>query len=446
MRNRSLLGTIKFSSFFRSRPGRSDVAAGWAWKSDDTTFAGNQAKPVLADCYPKFVLVLFAAATLTVGDPAVIFDRQNEGFPVTMAYLTGQRGGRYLMSFSGFVEDDERGSTTLWTTSPDRGRTWTPPTPFGQELAYTLVRAPENEALFLMLFGSPRRPTVFSIGYHLASGARKDDKAQYQEDLRWRASTAVIGRLARGASRFDYQQFPSGTFLGEQFPAPGLMLPSGRIVAQIWGARSRGENWRAGVLLSDDDGRTWRYRDVAYEPEHSIRNDPRTPAGYNEQTLFQTRSGRLVSIIRGREGLGRVPSSPRDTFYSRAVSADGGETWSMAELTDAAGTGAPSSGITLPDGSLLFASRVPYSRTLYPLPAKDHFGLIFFRSRNEGKTWTPERVIQADPEGRPFDGHYNAMNGQFVETGRNRWIYTFAQFDVKRKIHRLLYVPVSVHR
>ncbi|MCX6621372.1 MAG: sialidase family protein, partial [Acidobacteria bacterium] len=235
---------------------------------------------------------------------------------------------------------------------------------------------------------------------------------------------------------------PSGAFLGEQFPAPGLVLSGGRIVLQLWGARARGENWRCGVLLSDDDGLTWRYRDVGYEPDVTIRDKASMPAGFNEQTLFHPAGARLVSIIRGREKLGRVPGSPRDTFYFRSSSDDGGETWSRPEATNMAGTGAPPAGLVLDDGSLLTASRVCYHRDLYPLPDRKLFGLIFFRSRDEGRTWTPEHYLQHDPPGTIFDSHYNAMNGQFLRLGRNRYTYLFPQFDLKRKIQRLLAVDL----
>jgi hypothetical protein len=273
------------------------------------------------------------------------------------------------------------------------------------------------------------------VGYHVARGTRKES---YREDVRWRPSAALIGRRVPGQSAFRYQEYPSGTFLGEQFAAGGLALSNGRVLLQVWGARARGENWQAGVLISEDDGRTWRYRRSAYDAEPSIRDDPKMPAGYNEQTLFETHTGRIVSIIRGREKLGRVPDSPKDTWYFRSVSTDRGETWSRPEFTNLAGTGAPGTGLTLPDGSLLDVSRLPYSRTLYKLPEQDHFGLHVVRSFDEGRTWRTERIEQRDPEGKPFDNYYNAMNGQFLQTGPREWMYLFGQFSVKHNVHRIL--------
>lgn len=367
----------------------------------------------------------------------IVMDRQAEGYPVTAGHGV-LLGREFRLVFSGFVHDEEQGGTTLVTSTFDQGKSWTGVEPFGRELAGVVVKTPEKEFLALSICGPTARGTVLAVGFHQQHGSRAGDSKQYDEDQRWRPGTALIGRQRGAKGPFDYQIYRSGTFLGEQFPAPGVVLASGRIVLQIWGARAPGENWRCGVLLSDDDGVSWKYRDVGYEPDLAIRNRAVMPAGFNEQTLFDLGRGRLVSIIRGREGLGRVPGSPRDTFYFRSVSADGGETWSKPEATDMAGTGAPPAGVVLEDGSLLTTSRVCYQRGRYPLPDKNLFGLIFFRSRDEGRTWQPEKFYQHDPAGTEFDNHYNAMNGQFLRLGRNRYRYLFPQFDVKRKIQRLL--------
>ena len=383
-----------------------------------------------------------ALAALQFLNYRVVFDGQAQGVRATGEGVV-LRGRAMSMAIADFVEDDEAGGKTYFTESRDRGRSWSAPVPFGTELTGSLVKNPQQEFFWLTLAGPTARGTVLSLGYHLARGANTKDKKQYEEDTRFRPGTMLIGRAKMAGGPFEYQQYGSGAFLGEQFPAPGQVLPSGRIVLSVWGAKAKGENWRCGVLLSDDDGRTWRYRDVGYETGMTIRDKPETPAGFNEQTLFRTRGGRLVSIIRGREKLGRVPGSPRDTFYFRSVSDDRGETWSKPEATDMAGTGAPSAGITLADGSLVMASRVPYSRNMYPLAEKDLFGLIFLRSADEGRTWKAEKILQHAPDGAAFDNHYNAMNGQFVRVGRDEWLYVFAQFSVKTKAHRVLGVGVK---
>ena len=106
--------------------------------------------------------------------------------------------------------------------------------------------------------------------------------------------------------------------------------------------------------------------------------------------------------------------------------------------------GAPASGLTLPDGSLLMAARVPYSRTLYRLSEAELFGLHFTRSFDGGKTWRTEKILQRDPDGNAFDNYYNAMNGQFVRVSPREWMYVFGQFSVKHNIHRMLAVRLKI--
>ncbi len=399
----------------------------------------------------SFVTFLCAAAPVSDGARAhlrfttysVLFDQQKQGFPATSATLISTPGELRMLILSA-IEDDEAGGLTYVTRSADTGRTWTLPDLFGSELRPALIKDPAREFLWLAMAGPTRRQTVLSVGYHLARGAPTGDRAAYDEAERWRPGTALIGRQEFGRGPFAYQQYPTGAFLGEQFVAPGIVSASGRVLLTVWGAMKKGENWRAGVLLSDDDGRNWRYRETGYQPDPAIRNDPKTPAGFNEQTLFEAAPGRVIAIMRGREGLGRVADSPRDTFYLRAESLDAGETWSRPAPVNMAGTGAPAAGLTLPDGSLLTASRVPYSRTLYPLPEKDLFGLIFFRSFDQGKNWQVERFVQHDPQGVPFDNHYNAMNGQFVQIAAKEYVYAFAQFSMQSKVYRVLAIKFQV--
>jgi len=107
-------------------------------------------------------------------------------------------------------------------------------------------------------------------------------------------------------------------------------------------------------------------------------------------------------------------------------------------------TGAAGVGWVLPDGSLLHACRVPYSRTLYDLPEPDLYGLHLARSLDDGATWHTAAFVQRDPDGRDFDNHYNAMNGQFVPVGDGRVLYVFGQFDVAHGIYRILSLDLEM--
>lgn len=380
------------------------------------------------------------ASTITVRDYRVFYDRQADGYGTIGGSLV-RLGDELVAVFgSGPFEDDEAGQHPFLVRTRDGGHTWTEPEPFGPPL----VGDRSRQSLGMCLFGPTRAGTLIANGTHMRLG---DAAQQFYEDLSFRAYTLLIGRRPAGALDFAFRSYPSGTFLGEQFMERGVELPSGRLVFAIWGCRQRGENWRCGVLLSDDDGVTWRYRDVGYEPDLEIRDRPEAggyPAGFNEQSLFLLDGGRLVSIIRGREKLGRVPDSPRDTWFFRSASDDGGQTWSQPVATNVAGTGAAGVGWVLPDGSLLHACRVPYSRALLALPEPERFGLHLARSRDEGRTWQTELLLQQDPEGRPFTNHYNAMNGQFVPGDEGRVLYVFGQFDVAAKVYRILAVELQV--
>lgn len=101
-------------------------------------------------------------------------------------------------------------------------------------------------------------------------------------------------------------------------------------------------------------------------------------------------------------------------------------------------------GYVLPDGSLLYACRVPYSRTLLNLPEPELFSLHLARSCDEGLSWQTELLVQHDPTGKPFTNHYNAMNGQFMPLEDGTLLYMFGQFDVAAKMYRVLALELSL--
>jgi hypothetical protein len=369
---------------------------------------------------------------LIVEDYRVLFER--EDFPASGTSCLCHNG---VLSLSiQKASDGARGLGEFLTHSEDMGNTWSEPEPFGPPLM-----DPEVEFQGLSLAYATADGTQIAVGHYLPHGIRE---GHHGEDKQWRPGDMLVGRKPAGAAAFEWTRYASGTFLGEQFVAPGIMARSGRLVLTIWGAKQRGENWRCGVLLSDDGGQTFRYRDVAYEADRAIRNVAEMPAGYNEQTLFETLDGTLVSIIRGRDAIGAIPgSSPRcsEALFSRSVSTDGGETWSNPQLTNLPGTGAPADGLTLPDGSLLLPARVPtvWSR-------HDDYslcGLHMARSFDEGQTWETERVFHRDPAGNLYDNYYNAMNGTFVRLDDERAMYVFGHFDRKRERHRVNAVVLS---
>ncbi len=366
---------------------------------------------------------------LALKEYKVLFDGQKSGYDASGGSVIYANGELYLLFQK--ASDGEKGLRPLMTKSADLGETWTTPETFGPDI----LKDPQNEFMALGLCGPTKKGTTLCIGVHLQKGI---STGNYVDTVKWRPGTAIIGRKEKGEENFTYQYYSTGTFLGEQFVGSGIVLSSGRVVLTIWGAKEQNENWRCGVLISDDDGLSWKYSDVGYEPDLSIRNNPVMPAGFNEQTLYETQDGDLISLIRGREKLGMVKDSPRDTWFFRSISKDRGETWSNPEITDIAGTGAAGYGLTLFDGSLIHACRIPYHRQMYFLEEPSAYGLHIARSIDKGKTWKTVLFKQRDPAGRIFDNYYNAMNGQFISIDENRCIYVFGQFHHRENIHRVL--------
>lgn len=360
----------------------------------------------------------------------VLFDRQAQGFRASFG--TGlYRNGQLTLVFY-YASDGERGVRPHLTRSFDLGRTWSDPEVFGPDIA-----DPTEVNLSLKLAPISLQGTELASGLYMPKAVRPD----HPEDVRWRPCDIVVGRRESDDAGFQWSRHPSGMFLGEGFLEGGLVTRNGRIILGIWGAGRQGDNWECGVLLSDDDGRTWRYRRVGFEADHAIRADPQMPAGYNEQSLFELLDGSIVSIIRGREKLGAVRSDALDeTYFFQSVSTDGGQSWSRPTLTNLPGTGASMNGIVLPDGSLVLPVRIcKHAELTWVRPPKPGcFGLHIVRSFDRGVTWESQEFLQQDPAGMPFDNYYNAINGQFLQLEEGRWMYLFGHFDHPRDRHRIL--------
>ncbi|MCE9590958.1 MAG: glycoside hydrolase [Planctomycetes bacterium] len=374
---------------------------------------------------------------VTVSNYRVLFDRQRQkGYRASYG-SAAYRDGRLTLLFIR-ASDAVKGESMRLTTSDDLGRTWSAPVGFGPPLPPGFPDAHQT----VNLTGVTPRGTLLGCGHYLPRGIREDGNHEhYIEDVAWRPCDALIGRQESSRSEMTWTRFPTGTFMGEQFLEPGIVTRTGRVVLALWGAQSKGDNWGCGVILSDDDGVTWRFRHIGCVRDHLIRNNPAVPAGFNEQTLFEAPDGTLVSLIRGREKLGAADAEGRETYYFRSVSRDGGETWSTPALTNLPGTGASHGGIALPDGSLLFCVRIPHhpETTAWIRPEDPALnGLHIVRSTDHGDTWQTVRFLQQTPEGEGFDNYYNAMNGCFVPLSPNRWMYAFGHFDHKRDRHRML--------
>ena len=148
-------------------------------------------------------------------------------------------------------------------------------------------------------------------------------------------------------------------------------LDSGRLLMPNYcDARSSDGRVMAFVHSSDDQGHTWRHL--------STMGDVRG-VELDEPTLIQTRSGRVVCMMRNNTG----------PEYYQALSEDGGETWTPARPSSS-----PWSRHALQPGAACERPRSFASTCLVSDPS----GIYVVASHDEGETWdmAHRRVIRDD--------------------------------------------------
>lgn len=143
---------------------------------------------------------------------------------------------------------------------------------------------------------------------------------------------------------------------------------------RVW---EKGHVFRSRCWISDDDGRTWR------RGEGSITAPKR---GAMEPGLVEKSDGTLLMYTRTQTG--------RQWF---AESSDGGENWSDAKPWTLVSPEASATVTPLPGNRGWIAFHNP---TIDP---DHHHGgkrtpLVAVLSRDEGRTWSPSKAIESDPE------------------------------------------------
>ena len=210
-------------------------------------------------------------------------------------------------------------------------------------------------------------------GYHVAKGATKEN---YQEDIRYRASSLVVGRREKGAREFAFRAYPSGTFLGEQFAYGGLVLASGAS-----SCRSGGGARRRKLAVRRSDQR--RRREGLALPPGGLRARTRHPGQAANPGRLQRAD--LVRVARryarvdhpGPREAGQGSGEPKGHVVLPVGVARPRRDVVETRADEPAGTGAPPSGITLPDGSILIARESPIPVT----STRSRIG------RHTGSTW-----------------------------------------------------------
>lgn len=167
-----------------------------------------------------------------------------------------------------------------------------------------------------------------------------------------------------------------------------LQLQSGRIVLPVaLHATVEKPQWdSAGQVmcyLSDDQGQTWRRsRDVRIgkrpNGEREIVQEP---------GVVELQDGRLLMFCRTEGGSQYVSHST-----------DGGDTWSELRPSNLASPRSPATIERNPFNNQLVCVWNDHSG-LHPFPKGKRTPLCLATSTDEGKTWSPSRVIEDDPDG-----------------------------------------------
>jgi predicted neuraminidase len=169
------------------------------------------------------------------------------------------------------------------------------------------------------------------------------------------------------------EMMPAG-FLGPVRAKP-LQLANGTILAGT--SLESYRNWTPYVDRSTDDGKTWKRSNAFNVPEMF---------GQIQPTVFETKDGKIVALMRSRK--------PR--FICRAVSSDGGETFTPAEETALPN---PSAGIDV------VKTREADVFLIYNPTQLLRSPISLARSTDDGKTW--KKVEDLEIEAGEFS--YPAM-------------------------------------
>lgn len=237
-----------------------------------------------------------------------------------------------------------------------------------------------------------------------------------------------------------------------------LELDNGTLLMPIWGRYKKEEKWRAGVLVSHDGGNTWNeYRTIAYDPNANLtgpysfseingfdnngkidQDAPFHPDfrphcsidGFNETFLSILPDGKIIAIIR-QQG---IRGSDRLEFY-RAISADNGETWSVAEQINICGM-SPCLHWS-PGGRLILAYRQRF------LDRDSEYGVALSWSEDYGKTWKGKLVLK-DPKGFSYTAEYQSGYPTLVNMGNNKIMGIFYSYDPNLPFKRYLAANILI--
>jgi predicted neuraminidase len=186
--------------------------------------------------------------------------------------------------------------------------------------------------------------------------------------------TGYVRTSADSGKTWSKPEMLPSTFVGPVRAKP-IQLANGTILAGTsWESY---KNWVPFVDRSTDDGKTWTRSNPFPVPEKFNQIQP---------TLFETKDGRIVALLRSRNPL----------VICRAESKDGGATFAPAEETKLANPSAGIDCVRTKEGDVFL---------IYNPNAALRTPISLARSEDDGKTW--KRV--ADLETEPGEYSYPAM-------------------------------------
>ena len=339
-----------------------------------------------------FLVILLASTLLSTNaaEPEVLLEvgpsetvaRASEG---DLAVLGD---GRWILGYSEFpakqkgryaAHHDHAKARIVTRTSSDSGRTWSEP---------VVAVEPEDGDLNVMSVSFLRlrdgRLALFHIRKRAESDGRPVMRVSADEGKTWSAPRYCVDEAHR-----DYYVLNN---------ARAVRLSTGRIVLPLCrhsvdagdpqGFESEG---RLCVAASDDDGQSWR---MICEP-FKVFDRLKARVTVQEPGIVELRDGRLLLYAR----------TNRRAQWG-LWSSDGGATWSKAEpLPLVSPNLAPATITRLTDGNLVavwndYSKKPSDPDRIAFAEQREPFSIAW--SKDDGRTWSPSRTIEADPpEARP---------------------------------------------
>ena len=265
----------------------------------------------------------------------------------------------------------------LMRRSTDGGDSWSEP----YKVSHVDGPKRENPLAVTAGYGKPYGPTynnptviagqdgkihlLYCLEYMRCFYAKSDD-----DGVSFSPPAELTSVFEQFRGEFDWGALSTG-------PGHGIQLRNGRLLVGVRLADGRGRSplrhTAVATVFSDDGGATWRRSDIA------IRHGTDT-VNPNEPILVELSDGRVMMNARNE-------SAPKRRLVT--ISPDGATNWSEPSFDEALwDSGVMASIVRVDEGVIAFAN---------PHSIRDRSNVTVKLSRDEGKTWTAERTIEAGP-------------------------------------------------